>query len=100
VADFLRKVGEKETRKIRAQRRVIQTVWMGFGMMGLVGWAVAVPTLLGTALGLWLDKHYPGIHSWTLTLLIIGLSTGCLNAWYWIDKEGKKISDELEENDD
>jgi len=100
VADFIRKVGEKENRKLRAQRRHIQTVWMGFGMMGLVGWAVAVPALLGTSLGVLLDKRYPGIHSWTLTLLIVGLSIGCLNAWYWIDKEGKKIQAELEEKDD
>jgi len=24
-------------------------------MMGLIGWSVAIPTLLGAALGLWLD---------------------------------------------
>ncbi len=99
-ARFMRKVGEQEQRKLKAQRRVNQTVWMGFGMMGLVGWAVAVPTLLGTALGIWLDKRYPGIHSWTLTLLVVGLSVGCLNAWYWIEKEGRKIRDELEEKDE
>ena len=29
-------------------------------MMGLIGWSVAVPTLLGAALGIWLDKHHPG----------------------------------------
>lgn len=97
---FMRKVGEQEQRKLKAQQRVNQTVWMGFGMMGLVGWAVAVPTLLGTALGIWLDKRYPGIHSWTLTLLVVGLSVGCLNAWYWIEKEGRKIRDELEEKDE
>ena len=29
-------------------------------MMGLIGWSVAVPTLLGAALGLWLDKNHRG----------------------------------------
>ena len=96
-AAFIRQVGAKETRKLRAQRKAVQTVWLGFGMMGLVGWAVAIPTLLGTALGIWLDKRYPGIHSWTLSLLIIGLFIGCLNAWYWVAKEGLAIRDELEE---
>ena len=42
----------------RRQRRA--GVWFGLGMMGLIGWSVAVPTLLGAALGLWLDQHYPG----------------------------------------
>ena len=67
---FAQQVGEKETRKLKAQRRVTRTVWSGLGMMGLVGWSVVVPTLLGAALGIWLDKHYPGGHSWTLALLI------------------------------
>ena len=94
---FARQVGATETRKLRAQRKAVQTVWLGFGMMGLVGWAVAIPTLLGTALGIWLDKRYPGIHSWTLSFLIIGLFVGCLNAWYWVSKETLAIQDELEE---
>ena len=97
---FIRQVGAKETRKLRAQRKAVQTVWLGFGMMGLVGWSVAVPTLLGTALGIWLDKRYPSIHSWTLSLLIIGLFIGCLNAWYWVAREGREIRKELETKDE
>jgi ATP synthase protein I len=96
-AAFIRRVGAQEARKLKAQRKVLRTVWSGFGMMGLVGWSVAVPTLLGTALGIWLDKHYPGVHSWTLTLLIIGLFIGCMNAWYWVEKEGQAIRRDLEE---
>lgn len=94
---FIRQVGVKETRKLKAQAKVTQTVWSGLGMMGLVGWSVAVPTLLGAMLGIWLDKRYPGIHSWTLTLLIIGLIVGCLNAWHWVAKEDQAMRDELEE---
>ena len=95
-SSFIRQVGANETRKLKAQRKVTQTVWSGLGMMGLVGWSVAVPTLLGAALGIWLDKRYPGIHSWTLTLLIIGLTIGCLNAWHWVAKEGREIRKEQE----
>jgi ATP synthase protein I len=97
---FIRQVGAKEARKLKAQRKVLKTVWSGFGMMGLVGWSVTVPTLLGTAFGIWLDKHYPGVHSWTLTLLIIGLFVGCWNAWYWVAKESREIRAELEEKDE
>jgi ATP synthase protein I len=59
---------------------------------------VAVPTLLGAALGVWLDKRYPGSHSWALMLLAIGLGLGCLNAWHWVAKEGRDMR-EQEEND-
>ncbi len=93
---FVKEVGSKETRKLKAQRKTTLTVWSGLGMMGLVGWSVAVPTLLGAALGIWLDKRYPGIHSWTLTLLIIGMVIGCLNAWHWVAKEDREIQEEQE----
>ena len=52
-----------------------QGVWFGLGMMGLIGWSVAIPTLLGAALGIWLDQHYPGKHAWTLALLVAGLAS-------------------------
>jgi ATP synthase protein I len=43
--------------------------------------------LLGTALGIWLDKTYPQSFSWTLTCLISGLIIGCIIAWNWINTE-------------
>jgi ATP synthase protein I len=66
-------VGAKAARKLRARRMSTRTVWFGLGMMGLIGWSVAIPTLLGAALGLWLDSRHPGSHSWTLALLVVGL---------------------------
>ena len=95
---FARQVGAKETRKLRAQRKVTRTVWSGLGMMGMVGWSVSVPTLLGAALGVWLDNHYPASHSWMLTLLLTGLGIGCLNAWHWIAKEDQEIRREHEDD--
>lgn len=95
---FSQQVGEKAARKLEAQRHVTQTVWSGLGMMGLVGWSVAVPTLLGAALGFWLDKHYPATHSYTLMLLAIGLGLGCFNAWHWVAKEDREINQPGEDN--
>ena len=97
---FAKQVGTKAQRKLKAQRDATPGVWFGLGMMGLVGWSVAIPTLLGAALGVWLDKHYPGSHSWTLMLLIIGLAIGCLNAWHWVAREDKAMRDEQEDGDE
>ena len=93
-SDFSQQIGTKAARKLKAQRHVTQTVWSGLGMMGLVGWSVAMPTLLGAALGLWLDGRYPGGHSWTLALLAAGLALGCFNAWHWVAKEGREIREQ------
>lgn len=98
--EFSHQVGAQAARKLKAQRHVTQTVWSGLGMMGLVGWSVAVPTLLGAALGIWLDKNHPGSHFWTLTLLAVGLSLGCFNAWHWVTKEDREIHEQEEENHD
>lgn len=87
-------VGAKAARKLRARRNSAQGVWFGLGMMGLVGWSVAIPTLLGTALGIWLDVHHPGKHAWTLALLVAGLAIGCFNAWHWVTKEDREMQDE------
>lgn len=95
-----RQVGEKARRKLKAQRNKSRTVWLGLGMMGLIGWSVAIPTLLGAALGLWLDEHYPASFSWTLTLLIVGLFIGCLNAWHWVEKEDRAMQEEQEDNNE
>ena len=94
------RVGTKAERKLKAQRNMNRTVWLGLGMMGLIGWSVAVPMLLGTAFGLWLDRYYPVNFSWTLTLLIIGLFVGCLNAWHWVAKEHREMQEEQEDNNE
>jgi len=93
-------VDAEARRKLKARRHRDRGVWFGLGMMGLVGWSVVVPTLLGAALGIWLDRHAQGQHSWTLALLVGGLTLGCFNAWHWVDKEHRAIQREQEEGDD
>lgn len=92
-------VGAKASRKLKARRSGTPGVWFGLGMMGLIGWSVVVPTLLGAALGLWLDQRYPGGRSWTLALLVGGLTIGCLNAWHWVSRENQAMHDEQEDSD-
>jgi len=93
-------VGVKAARKLKAQRNTTPGVWFGLGLMGVVGWSVVVPTLLGAALGLWLDRHYPGGRSWTLALLVAGLTLGCLNAWHWVSKEDRAMREERGNGDE
>lgn len=88
------RVGQQARRKLKARRNGTQDVWFGLGMMGLIGWSVALPTLAGAALGIWLDTHHAGAHSWTLGLLLAGLVVGCLNAWHWVDRQDKAMRDE------
>jgi ATP synthase protein I len=92
-------VGAKASRKLKARHNGTPGVWFGLGMMGLIGWSVVVPTLLGAGLGLWLDQRYPGGRSWALALLMAGLTLGCLNAWHWVAREDQAMHDEQGKDD-
>jgi len=87
---FSQEVGARAERKAQALRHP-PGVWFGLGMMGLIGWSVVVPTLLGAGLGIWLDRGHPGRISWTLSLLLLGLVLGCANAWHWMSKEDRAM---------
>jgi ATP synthase protein I len=91
-------VDAQAVRKIRVNRRGDRSLWFGFGTFGLIGWCIALPTFLGAMLGLWIDRHFPSTHSWTLALLVAGLVAGCVQAWHWISQEEKTI--QREEKDD
>ncbi len=83
-------ITRKVDRRIRKRREGVPGAWFGLGMFGLVGWAVAVPTLIGIALGLWLDEVAPQPFSWTLALLLAGVVLGAFNAWLWIERERRR----------
>lgn len=89
AAGLAEMVGRDAARKERARNERRYGIWFGLGMMGLVGWAIAVPTLIGIALGVWLDESWPQQFSWTISLLFIGVALGALNAWWWLRREGQ-----------
>ena len=96
---FDEQIGVEAARKLKARNNSPPGVGFGLGMMGIVGWSVAVPALLGIALGIWLDQHFPGRHAWTLALLVAGLAIGCFNAWHWVTKEGNAIEEDQGDGD-
>ncbi|KLU05581.1 Sodium-transporting ATPase subunit Q [Rhodopirellula islandica] len=82
-------VDAKQSRKLDARQQGEHSAWFGLGMFGLVGWSIAIPTLLGIAVGIWIDERWPSRFSWTLMLLIGGVGMGCLNAWWWVNRENE-----------
>ncbi len=81
-------IGKKEARKLRSRQEKHQSIWFGLGMFGIVGWSVTVPTLIGIAIGCWLDSKFDSNISWCLTFLFVGIVTGAAIAWNWLKKEG------------
>jgi ATP synthase protein I len=51
-------------------------------MIGVLGWLIVLPTLIGTFVGRWLDRALDQrAVFWTLSLLFAGLCLGCWLAW-------------------
>lgn len=102
-AMLIEEVQKKGTRRQRARKDTRHGMYFGLGMFGMVGWSVAVPTILGLLLGIWIDRTWSGQASWTLMGLLAGVILGCYNAWYWVKKEisqAEYLPPEEKENND
>lgn len=94
-SNLLKTIKRKEKQKLYAKKHKKSWIfWIGFSTFGLIGWSVMVPTIIGLAVGIWIDQKWPSPISWTLILAIGGLLLGCLSAWIWIVKERKDIERE------
>jgi ATP synthase protein I len=52
--------------------------------VGVLGWTIVVPALIGIFLGRWLDRRFATGIFWTGPLLMLGLALGCWSAWKWM----------------
>ena len=62
----------------------------GLGVFGVIGWSVAIPTVGGAFLGMWLNRVAPQSFSWPIALILGGVVVGAMVAWNWIDKTRDK----------
>ena len=86
--DFENNIGKKEERRLKAKAKKGMGTFAWIGMLGIIGWSITVPLLLGIALGKWLETVFPGKYSFTLMFMFAGLVIGCVNAWKWVSKAG------------
>lgn len=84
--ELVKKIKKESEKKLKAKEESDEILF-GLGMFGIIGWSISIPTLLGIALGLYLDRKFSHSFSWTLTLLFLGVIVGCLNVWYWIKEK-------------
>jgi ATP synthase protein I len=52
--------------------------------IGVLGWIIVSPILIGIFLGRWLDQTFNSGLFWTAPLLMLGLALGCWSAWKWM----------------
>lgn len=84
--ELLKKI-ERDSKKKLKSKDEGKEIMFGLGLFGIVGWSIAIPTVLGIALGVSLDKKYTQSFSWTITFLFAGIVIGSYNAWHWIKEK-------------
>lgn len=86
--ELLEKIKKESEKKIKSKKEGNE-IMFGLGLFGIVGWSIAIPTILGIAIGIFLDSRFTQSFSWTITLLFGGVILGSFNAWYWIKEKSR-----------
>jgi ATP synthase protein I len=79
----VRQRGERHTRVLREGD---PSVAQRLAQIGVLGWMIVVPMLIGVFAGRWLDQKFNSGLFCTAPLLMLGLALGCWSAWKWMQR--------------
>ena len=82
-----RAVRRQAERRARAGREGERSIGQNIAMIGVIGWTIVTPTLIGIYIGRKLDRAFASGVFWTLGLLVAGLALGCWLAWKRMHRE-------------
>lgn len=57
------------------------------GQIGILGWTIVGPTLIGLFVGRWLDRMFGTGIFWSAPLLMLGAALGAWSAWRWVHRQ-------------
>jgi ATP synthase protein I len=77
---------DREVRRYRERETGHRSFWQSLGVLGSVGWPIALLSVGGGLLGRWLDVRFQTGVRLTLTLLFLGATLGAVIAWNAIQR--------------
>ena len=84
MADAVRQQRERQQRWLKeGEPSVVRFV----GQIGVLGWIIVTPTLIGLFVGRWLDHKFGTGIFWSAPLLLVGVVVGFWSAWRWMHKQ-------------
>jgi ATP synthase protein I len=84
MADAVRK---RQERQVRWRREGELSVARFVGQIGILGWVIVAPTLLGLFIGRWLDRTFDTGIFWSAALLMLGVIIGFWSGWRWMHSQ-------------
>ena len=76
------RLAAERDRKARADREPPFATRLG--QIGVLGWTIVGPTLLGVVVGRWLDGQFKSGVFFTAPLIMLGAAFGFWTAWRWM----------------
>ncbi|MFL9953650.1 MAG: AtpZ/AtpI family protein [Paraburkholderia nemoris] len=84
IASAARQAAERD---LRGREEPEPSLGSRLGQIGILGWAIVLPTLMGLALGHWLDRTFGTRVFFSAPLLMIGAAVGFWSAWKWMHRQ-------------
>jgi len=78
---------KEEDRRTRWRREGEPSVMRFVGQIGVLGWIIVVPTLVGLFVGRWLDRTFGTGIFWSAALLVLGVTLGFWSGWRWMQRQ-------------
>jgi len=83
---FLASLRTRAARRAKAEREGEPSFGRYLAQIGVLGWTIVLPGLLGMFLGRWLDRQLGTGIFCTAPLMLVGLAIGCWGAWRWMHR--------------
>lgn len=81
---FLRSVRMRRQRQRRWRQEGEPSLGKYLAQVGVLGWIIVIPALIGLFLGRWLDHDFGTGIFWSAPLLMLGTALGFWSAWRWM----------------
>jgi len=78
---------KEEDRRTRWHTEGEPSVMRFVGQIGILGWIIVAPTLLGLFAGRWLDNSFRTGIFWSAALLVVGVTLGFWSGWRWMHRQ-------------
>jgi ATP synthase protein I len=84
IEDAARLAAERD-RTLREDRE--PTIAARLVQIGVLGWAIVAPILMGVVMGRWLDGAFKTGVFFTAPLIMLGAAAGLWTAWRWMRRQ-------------
>ncbi len=78
---------KEQDRRMRWRTEGEPSIMRFVGQIGILGWIIVAPTLLGLFFGRWLDRSFGTGIFWSAALLVFGVTLGFWSGWRWMHRQ-------------